>query len=121
MFKYSQSTGALDDANETFIGRGYSGAGEGKNNPAMQDIPDVGPIPQGQYTIQPPVDTVTHGPYVLALVPNEWNEMYGRSGFLIHGDSVVAPGTASKGCIVLPHDVRVRIWESLDRRLAVVV
>ena len=121
MFKYSQSTGALDDANETFLGRGYSGFGPGKNNAEMQNVLDVGPIPQGQYTINPPVDTEEHGPYVLALVPNEWNEMFGRSGFLIHGDSVNNPGMASKGCIILARPIREQIWNSGDRSLAVVI
>ena len=121
MWKYSQSTGTLDDANETFVARGYSGAGVGKNNPAMQNVPDVGPIPQGQYTINPPVDTVEHGPYVLQLVPNDYNEMFGRSGFLIHGDSLEHPGQASEGCIVMSRPVRELIWNSGDRFLAVVV
>ena len=100
---------------------GYSGApGIGKNNPVQQDVEDVGPIPQGLYRIQAPVDTVTHGPYVLPLTPDPANEMFGRAGFLIHGDSVVDPGTASKGCIILPRFARQRIWESPDHVLTVV-
>jgi len=32
--------------------------------------------------------------------------MFGRRGFLIHGDSKLHPGTASKGCIILPRWAR---------------
>ena|ERR1035437_5329862 len=100
---------------------GYSGAGAGKNNPAMQKVYDVGPIPRGKYLIDVPVDTVTHGPYVLRLEPDDRNVMFGRAGFLIHGDSVVNPGSASEGCIIMPRFARERIWESLDHELEVVI
>jgi hypothetical protein len=98
---------------------GYSGAGEGKNNPALQTVPDAGPIPVGLYSIEEPEDTVTHGPFVLPLRADPANAMHGRSGFLIHGDSVVDPGTASKGCIILARPVREEIWASADHVLVV--
>lgn len=117
-WRYSQSSGwiAHDGKN---IARGYAGAGDGKNNPAMQDVPNIGPIPAGRYTIGEPSDTKTHGPYVLHLTPDESNEMFGRSAFLIHGDSVVHPGTASEGCIIMPRKIRAQIWESGDTALLV--
>lgn len=118
MWTYEQVTGRmLQDGERVAIG--YSGAGEGKNNPDMQDIHNVGPLPKGNYTICAPVDTVTHGPYVLRLDPDPANEMFGRAGFLIHGDSVVHPGTASEGCIILGKLIRVKIWESDDHQLEV--
>jgi hypothetical protein len=51
-WSYSQSTAALflDGA---LIGAGYSGNSAGLNNPDLQNDPDVGPIPQGSYTIGP--------------------------------------------------------------------
>ena len=98
----------------------YSGKGAGKNNPELQDRHNVGPIPRGLYTIDDPCDTENHGPYVLGLTPDAENEMCGRSAFLIHGDSVSRPGTASKGCIILPRKVRETIWQSCDRQLEVV-
>ena len=118
-WRYVQSTGQLtrDGQSKAF---GYSGAGEGKNDPAAQDQHNVGPIPQGIYTIGAPSDTKTHGPYVLHLTPDPENEMFGRSGFLIHGDSVVDPGTASEGCIIFPRTVREAIWQSGDYNLEVV-
>lgn len=115
---YKQSTGWIAH-NGKNIAKGYSGAGDGKNNPEMQDVPNIGPIPVGKYTIGDPSDTKTHGPYVLDLTPDPENEMFGRFAFLIHGDSVVNPGTASEGCIILPRKVRVQIWESGDRELMV--
>lgn len=117
-WKYDQESGDLY-LNDKFVSSGYSGAGDGKNNPAMQDVHNVGPIPRGEYEIGSPSDTKTHGPYVLHLTPAETNDMHGRSGFLIHGDSVVHPGTASEGCIILPRTVRERIWESGDIALTV--
>src|ERR1035437_2005502 len=102
---YEQATGKLLHDGD-LVATGYSGAGGGKNNPTTQDVHNVGPIPIGHYTIEAPVDTVTHGPYVLRLEPDLANEMFGRAGFLIHGDSVVHPGTASEGCIIQARTVR---------------
>lgn len=118
-WRYAQASGWLshDGVN---VAEGYSGAGDGKNNPAMQDVHNVGPIPQGKYTIGEPSDTKTHGPYVMHLTPDASNDMFGRAGFLIHGDSVVNPGTASEGCIIMPRKVREEVWASGDRDLEVV-
>ena len=102
------------------IGVGYSGKGDHKNDPNAQSLKNEGPIPVGTYTIGPPQDTVTHGPYVLPLTPDSGNLMWSRSGFLIHGDSVTAPGTASEGCIIQARNVREEVWASGDRELSVV-
>lgn len=119
MWTYQQSTGALTDAAGLVVAHGYSGAGEGKNNPVMEAVREVGPIPAGQWRIDgPPVNTPTHGPYVLHLQP--LGDTHGRSAFLIHGDSVARPGTASKGCIILPRAVREEVWASGDRDLEVI-
>ena len=115
---YKQSTGTLSH-DGLYIATGYSGAGDGKNNPDMQDVHNVGPLPRGSYTIGEPSDTKTHGPYVLHLTPAPENEMFGRSAFLIHGDSVVHPGTASEGCMIFARTVREKIWQSGDRQLEV--
>ena len=40
----------------------------GKNNPAAQEVHDVGPLPQGQYTISP-VHTIPHLGLSMALTP----------------------------------------------------
>lgn len=120
MWIYQQSTGKLLDPKGLVVGFGYSGKGVSKNNPEDQTLHNAGPIPEGYYKIGSPHDTVTHGPFVLPLEPDPGNKMFGRSAFLIHGDSVVHPGTASEGCIILPRPVREDIAKSLDRLLAVV-
>jgi Protein of unknown function (DUF2778) len=103
------------------VARGYSGAGEGKNNPEMEKVPNVGPIPRGDWNITgPPVDTRTHGPFVLHLQPKPETKTFGRDGFLMHGDSKEHPGTASQGCIILPRSVREQVWTSGDPDLEVV-
>jgi hypothetical protein len=46
--------------------------------------------------------------------------MFGRDGFLIHGDSVEHPGTASHGCIIMSRAIREAIAQSDDHELNVV-
>jgi Protein of unknown function (DUF2778) len=83
---YAQTTGELQRDGK-LVATGYSGNGPGKNNPAMEDVPNIGPIPSGDWTIAgPPVDTPAHGPYVLHLKPATETETVGRSAFLIHGE-----------------------------------
>jgi len=121
---YSQSNGEMRDAAGALLGTGYAGHGVGLNNPALESVPSVGPLPQGIYVIRPPVNTATHGPYVLWLTPDPANHMFGRYGFGIHADEVANPGKrlASTGCIVMSAEARVAIWsaaEKSDRKLQV--
>lgn len=119
MWTYTQKTGWLSKSGKNLY-QGYSGAGEGKNNPAMEDVHNVGPIPVGKYTIGSPHDTPTHGPYVLTLTPDPKNIMFGRAGFLCHGDSKDKPGTASQGCMIMPRPARELLYQSGDHELEVV-
>jgi hypothetical protein len=117
---YSQRTGDLE-RDGTHVAVGYSGGGEGKNNPDKQSVPNVGPIPQGDWSIVgPPLNTEEHGPFVLRLNPVAGTETFNRSGFLMHGDSKEHPGCASKGCVILPRTVREQVWTSGDRDLKVI-
>jgi hypothetical protein len=120
MLIYSQTSGEMRNGT-VLIGTGYAGRGEGLNNPAMQAVPNIGPLPQGIYTINPPINTTTHGPYVMWLTPDPANEMFGRFGFGIHADEIANPGKhlASTGCIVMSNEARLAIWESGDRQLRV--
>lgn len=102
------------------VGQGYSGDPAHKNDPAAQSLRNQGPIPVGDYTIGSPVNTLTHGPYVLPLYPDPKNNMWNRFSFLVHGDSVLEPGTASQGCIILAHALREMIWDSTDHTLQVI-
>jgi hypothetical protein len=119
MWIYEQSSGILR-RNGVVEGAGYSGAPEGRNDPSKQNIAFVGPIPCGVYRIGDPQDTTLHGPFVLPLKPDAANQMFGRYAFLIHGDSVKMPGSASQGCVILPRSVRQRIAASGDREFHVV-
>ncbi len=112
MLTYSQTSGEMRTAGEILLGKGYAGHGLGINNPALQSVHDTGPLPQGIYTIIPPVNTTTHGPYVMWLTPDRANEMFGRSGFGIHADEIANPGKrlASTGCIVMSGSARTAIW-----------
>ncbi len=53
------------------------------------------------------------------LQPDPHNQMFGRSGFFMHGDSLAHPGQSSEGCIVMPEDVRELVAASPDRGLSV--
>jgi hypothetical protein len=123
MWIYEQSTGKLSHAGQPVEECGYSGFEDGKNNPALQDKVDLGPIPRGHYTIGPVEFADTdgpHGPFVLPLNPDPANEMFGRCGFLIHGDSIAHAGCASHGCIIFPRAIREAIAQSGDPELQVV-
>jgi hypothetical protein len=112
MLTYSQSSGQMRSAAGSLLGTGYAGHGAGVNNPALQSLPNSGPLPQGTYTIAPPTDTTTHGPYVMWLTPDPSNQMFGRSAFGIHGDEIenIGKELASQGCIVMSKPFRVAIW-----------
>ncbi|HTS35999.1 MAG TPA: tlde1 domain-containing protein [Candidatus Solibacter sp.] len=121
MWTYIQVNGQLLDDDGTVVDTGYSGCDEGKNNPSMQAVHDMGPIPQGRWTIfGPPFNTPDHGPNVLRLEPVNGTNTFGRDGFLMHGDNKDFPGTASKGCIIMGPSTRPRVWASGDHDLNVV-
>ena len=116
-WKYDQSSGELS-YNGMVIGTGYAGKGIGKNNPKMEHVVDVGPIPKGEYQIGPAHRSSTGlGPVVLDLDPVGHNAL-GRTLFRIHGDN--ATSTASEGCIIMSRPVRQRVADSQDRILEVV-
>ena len=115
---YQQRTGIVEHDGE-YIATGYSGMDEGKNNPDLEHVSSVGPIPRGRYVISQPQDTEHRGPCVMRLIP-DGEAPYGRSGFEIHGDSIKAPGSASTGCIILPRVVREQIGQGTDNILEVI-
>ena len=114
---WDQSAGTLSRDGQ-LISRGYSGKGRGRNNPALQGVRGVGPLPRGRYRIGPPRTSQRTGPYVLDLFPidatpnDTVHDATGRASFQIHGDNVNNPGTASSGCIILPRAIRQQIWKS---------
>lgn len=117
---FEQATGDVFDETNSPIAVGYAGRDKGKNNPDMQDVKGIGPLPRGWYTAQEPEDDPVVGKYAMRLIPDVTNEMFGRNSFFIHGDSSEHPGLASHGCVVLPRSVRQKFWnEAPGHRLQV--
>ncbi len=56
----------------------------------------------------------------MPLTPKPDTQVFGRSGFLIHADSIHHPGEASIGCIILAPPIRHEIASDPDRDLEVV-
>ena len=115
-WRYVQRTGWLYGPDGHLLARGYAGKGIGKDNPALEDVADVGPLPAGEYLIGAPEDSEKLGPVALPLIPVEAIK---RAGFFVHGDSLIHPGEASEGCIVLPAVVRQAMAQSKDKLLTV--
>lgn len=125
MWYWHQGRGVLTRDGE-IISRGYSGKGRGKNNPALEGIRGLGPIPRGLWRIKNVYNSANVGPYALTLhavdikPDDDIHQVTGRSAFRIHGDSIKNPGDASNGCIILPRKIREKIWQSGDRDLMVI-
>lgn len=109
MIKYSVSAGKLIIE----IDGGYSGQPGYKNDSNFEHLVNFGPIPRGEYKIQPPRISHKTGPFVLDLTPLQ--EQARDSGFQIHGDAIKKPGTASTGCIVYSRKVRELLWEICEK------
>jgi Tlde1 domain len=120
MWIWVQATGELIAEGGATLAHGYSGRDAGHNNPALQQVPMIGPLPEGTYTIHSPRVHPHLGPFVMSLSPYPGNQMFGRSAFYIHGDSLTHPGHASDGCIILARDAREAIWDSGDHTLRVI-
>lgn len=119
MWTYVQLDGDFSHEGQ-HVGFGYAGRGEGKNNPVMQSVKGIGPLPVGVYRAEAPEDHPTVGRYAIHLIPDPANEMYGRASFFMHGDSSEHPGLASHGCIVLARAFRAQFWNSGDHMIRVV-
>ena len=114
---YEQKTGKLSIKGEV-VGEGYSGNGEGLNNPKFQDKRDVGPIPRGNWKIGEVFKHETKGPITMKLTP-DGHDARGRDNFLIHGDNKKGDKSASEGCIILPKELRTKIAESKVKKLKI--
>jgi hypothetical protein len=118
------TTGKWYDLDGKFVSKGYAGGNCGKNkegidNPAMEDKPDIGPLPEGWYTFGEVIMESHLGKYAIPLMPDEDNVMYGRKDFYLHGDTT-PPGNASEGCIVQPYTTRYTAYTSDCKRVHVV-
>lgn len=125
-WKYSQTTGEFRKADGTLLATGFAGRNvddqKGLNNPLLQGVKSIGPLPRGFYDMvawhqqHPSV-----GAMAIELKPQPGTDMLGRNSFLIHGLSMMNPLASSHGCIILgTGDTRLSIWRSGDRVLEVV-
>jgi Protein of unknown function (DUF2778) len=124
MWTFESSTGKWFNPAGQFVVKGYAGGNcgknpEGINNPSMQNVHNIGPLPEGMYTLGKLLLESHLGKYAIELLPDADNQMFGRADFYCHGDTDPA-GRASEGCIILPHDNRVALWTSSDKRVKVV-
>ena len=111
--RYEQATGKLLDENG-LIGIGWAGQLAGKNNPAVQNVPKVGPLPVGNYIVGDVI--MSHprlGEYVMPLTPDPANEMFGRADFYIHGANRTTPATSSEGCIIQSRSAREYVGQKI--------
>ncbi len=128
---YVSSTGNLYHFG-AYADKGYSGSGSYANQPDAEWRSDLGPIPQGQYTIGKignhtvmrdgkPVTGCDGKNIVLSsamVLTPQGHDCCGRFGFLIHGGNPA--GGSSHGCIILPLGTRQKVGSSDDNVLQVV-
>jgi hypothetical protein len=121
MWTYHQISGAMVRPDGTLAANGYSGHDEGKDDPNFQSVHDKGPCPQGGWRMEiikgddgEPCDYEGKAKPVIRLHPKSSTNTFSRSGFLCHGDSVHEPGSASLGCIVMPHNIRTEMAQSIE-------
>lgn len=120
MWVYCIREGELYTPHGELEGVGYAGHGAAKNDPERTNEKNLGPLPCGRYRKGTPFLHPTAGKFFIPLTPAPRNEMFGRSGFGMHGDSIKTPGTASEGCVIQPLNARMNFWASPDRDLLVV-
>jgi len=110
MYAYYISTGRFFSHHSgTVLAVGYAGKGVHLNNPLSQEVQRQGPIPMGLYRALAPRKHPQLGPIAIPLEPSLSNQMYGRSGFYLHGDNRYGNQSASEGCIILPPQIRASI------------
>jgi hypothetical protein len=134
MWQFEVTTGKQIDSSGEVRGIGYAGGDcgqrpDGVNNPALENVKNVGPIPTGNYTADRMLlHNYELGHYVIHLSPDVTTRAkiiaYGRDpdSFFWHGDDVGMPGkrSASDGCIVGALDVRELFWNGADHELQVI-
>jgi len=83
----------------------------GKLNPEHQALHNIGPIPAGDWVVGEWHDHPTLGPMVATLTPCKGTDALGRDGFYMHGPDrdPVFYGQESRGCVVTPRPVRLKV------------
>jgi hypothetical protein len=113
---FFQKTGRLYHNADVYVG--YSGHDAGRNNPAMENVKGIGPVPRGNYTMYGVHSSEKTGPVTIRLRPDDATrariEAMGRDpdSFEIHGDN--AEGNASHGCLIFIRVVRMLIAAAIN-------
>jgi hypothetical protein len=123
MIIFSVRQGLLLSPSGLTIAKGvFSGHGIGLNNPDMEKVVGVGPIPRGIHVIG--ALEAQHGklgPNVMSLTPAPGTNDWGRSGFFMHGDySGDVQRDASDGCIIAALNIRLLVNGFPDRRINII-
>lgn len=115
---YEQRSGRLFNPKGVLFSVGYSGHGEGRNNPLFESVHEIGVIPAGLWHIGALIVDGGHlGPHIMALTP-VGHDAHGRTAFFAHGDN---PGhDASHGCVILGRLIRDAMAASPDRDFLVI-
>jgi Tlde1 domain len=126
----------IDSTTVRVLGKGYAGHNFGLNNPEWEDVEEdykapstdnAGPLPAGNYSIgqigthyvTAPDGTKYGLQLSMRLSPDKDNQMFGRSGFLMHKGSMTSMAD-SQGCIVEPPETLSAIGNSGIKNLEVV-
>lgn len=132
---YVQRTGHMYGDDGELLFTAYSGGNKGRNkeginNPEMQEVHCVGPIPVGEYSIGAPYDDKDTGLHTMTLTPINGTNCFGRDGvkhtsFKCHGvnehDAIHGTKTSSEGCICKsPANTRCQIYTKGEKLLTVV-
>ncbi len=99
---YRQASGTLWLNGSIVEQSAYSGKGLGLNNPKLERIKNVGPLPAGLYRLAGPISEPTARTF--RLIYEGGPGLFGRDGFLVHGGN--AGRDSSRGCIVASRKVR---------------
>ena len=116
MFVYHQDSGRFvhrSGQGSRLLATGYAGAPGFVNDPSSDHLSKRGPIPKGYYRLR----VVKHPRFAFPAIfcePSDANQMFGRSGFYIHGDNRHGNRTASTGCIILSRFVRHEISDAVS-------
>lgn len=121
---YEISTGRMYYDDGSLLATGYSGQPPHVNDLAAVGERGIGPIPPGSWQLTGVEDSPRTGPFTIILTPDAATMLsvlaLGRdpNTLRIHGErETPPPGYASDGCVVLPHEIRKKIWDSGDHYL----
>jgi len=109
--QYVQATGEFYISGK-YIETGYAGAPDYINDPEAQCLVNRGPLPRGRYKMTS-IGRHKKLTHVIRLTPQPGTDMCGRDGMLIHGGKYDGSLTASKGCIILTTETRIKIREQI--------